>query len=866
MDGERKPNQVEAGRSEGARVPFGTLLRTYRIAAQLSQETLAERSRMSVDAISALERGARRAPRRDTVALLLEALHLGDAQRIALETAAADARPSRPRLETPARNHTNNVDRQSQTAHNLPFSLTTFYGREDELRALLADVVERRLTTITGAGGVGKTRLAIEAAWKLLDRFPDGVHLVELAPLGDGDLVSSRIAAAFGLPAQTGQLAGDLWIDALRDRQALLVLDNCEHVLEPVCRTTERLLQRCPDLRVLATSREALRIPGERVLRLQPLALAAVNDVGDDRGGRNGPAISLFLDRVSDTLPDYKLLDDDVAGWRSVANVCTKLDGIPLALELAAARVCTLGLPTLERGLDDRFRLLRGGARTSLPRQQTLQATLDWSYAVLDEDEQRVFDRLGVFTGSFTADAARAVCADNDVEPDEVADILWSLFEKSLVVAVDVAPTTRYRLLETTRAYALDRLENDGGLVEARRKHAEHYHALSDGSRTLFGLSSFAEWAETYAQELDNFRAALVWTIDERGDVMLGASILWNLRRLLEFRSLEAEGISWCNRALAAFAGAAPPAVEAQIHMIVSRLLLSLGVYHDVIPAAGRAVELYRSIGAELQLAYALTLLARGLCAQPEFRQQADVAVDEALAIFAQSEQRPLVDIEPGEGEMPRLLMNMLANSFKAFTIDQTDYARRRALLRASYERCRVVAPGHFLVSVALLHMSEVELDCGDYEAAMRYANQSLDLYRGPGSSYGYIWALNAAATSALAVRDIETGRRHAAELLAMTRRLGSAPGLAMALLLLSTIAGEDGDAARAGGLFGAWDSSAGKTDVHASATAFLSARAHELLARTADDALLATDVAAGSRWSIDQAIDVALQVAERRP
>ncbi|HZX67647.1 MAG TPA: helix-turn-helix domain-containing protein, partial [Candidatus Elarobacter sp.] len=426
-------------------------MRTYRIAAQLSQETLAERSRMSVDAISALERGARRAPRRDTVALLLEALHLGDAERIALETAAAEARPSRPRPPD-SRDRADSGDRQSQTSHNLPFPLTTFYGREDELRALIAGVVERRVTTITGVGGVGKTRLAIEAAWKLLERFPDGVHLVELAPLSDGDLVSSRIAAAFGLPAQTGQLAGDLWIDALRDRQVLLVLDNCEHVLESVCRTTERLLQRCPDLRVLATSREALRVPGERVLRLQPLTLSGANDTPGDLGGRDGPAVSLFLDRVSDTLPDYKLLDNDVAGWRSVVNVCTKLDGIPLALELAAARVCTLGLPTLERGLDDRFRLLRGGARTSLPRQQTLQATLDWSYAVLDEDEQRVFDRLGVFAGSFTASAATAVCADADIEPDELVDILWSLVEKSLVVAVDFAPTTRYRLLETTRA------------------------------------------------------------------------------------------------------------------------------------------------------------------------------------------------------------------------------------------------------------------------------------------------------------------------------------------------------------------------------------------------------------------------------
>ncbi len=453
--------------------------------------------------------------------------------------------------------------------------------------------------------------------------------------MSDSELVASRIAAALGLPAQAGQLAGDLWVDALRERRALLVLDNCEHVLDAVCATTQRLLQRCPDFRVLATSREPLHLPGERVMRLEPLALPAENDAAG--GARRAASVRLFLDRVSDTAREFKLRDDDVAGWRSVRNVCTKLDGIPLALELAAARVCTLGLSTLEQGLDDRFRLLRGGARTSLPRQQTLQATLDWSYAVLDEDEQRVFDRLGVFAGSFSAAAATAVCAGEGIEPNDVLELLSSLVEKSLVVAIDIAPTTRYRLLETTRVYALQRLEKKGGSAAARRRHAEHYHALSLRSRTSFGAASFAEWSATYAEEVDNFRAALAWTVDERGDVMLGAAILSNLKRLLEWRGLNAEGLNWCNRTLAAFGGAAPPAVEAGIQMIATRLHMALGSFHAAIGTSERAAELYRSLGAELQLAYALTFLARALASQPESRERADGLIDEALAIYAQA-------------------------------------------------------------------------------------------------------------------------------------------------------------------------------------------------------------------------------------
>ena len=286
VDGRHGPDRLDVVRAQTtASIPFGTLLRTYRIAAQLSQEALAERSRMSVDAISALERGARRAPRRDTVSLLTEALRLGDAERASLETAAAEARPSRPRVFAPdVRDRSAGEGAGPAPLHNLPIPMTSFYGREHELETLVSEVVERRLTTITGFAGVGKTRLATEAGWKLIEHFPDGIHVVELAPLSDPDLVAPRIAAALGLPPQAGQLAGDLWVDALRERRALLIIDNCEHVLEAVSVTTQRLLQRCRDFRVLATSREALRLPGERVMLLAPLVLPAVDhQVADGR-------------------------------------------------------------------------------------------------------------------------------------------------------------------------------------------------------------------------------------------------------------------------------------------------------------------------------------------------------------------------------------------------------------------------------------------------------------------------------------------------------------------------------------------------------------------------------------------------------
>lgn len=832
-------------------ISFGTLLREHRLAASLSQEALAERSRMSVDAISALERGARRAPRRDTVALLVDALRLDGADRARFEAAAAEARPTGVRAGPSA------VD------HNLPLPLTTFYGRAGELDHLTRELSDHRCVTLAGFAGVGKTRLAIEAARTLLPRFADGVFMVELAPLGDPESVVSRTAAVLGLPAQTGQLGGDLWIDALREKSALLLLDNCEHVLDAAGALAQRLLQRCPQFRVLATSREPLRVPGERVVRIAPLAVPLD---GYDRlapgAVRDAPAVALFLARVGDAAPEFELADDDATGWETVRTVCARLDGIPLALELAAARVPALGLGALERALDDRFRLLTGGARTSLPRQKTLQATLDWSYAMLAEPEQRVFDRLGVFAATFTAEAARAVCAADGVEESDVVEILSSLVDKSLVVA-DGVSTKRYRLLDTTRAYALQRAAAAGDLEPSRRRHAEYYHELSSRVRASFGRRSFAEWAETYGVERDNFRAALAWAIDARGDVARGAAILSNLNRLFEWLMLNAEVLTWCEHVFAALDVDASPLVEADLRTIVTRHHIALGSYYAAIAPAQRAVALYRLAGAELQRAQVLTFLARALSTQPGGREPADRVLNEALAIYAAAESRAPLEARSDEEEIRRAFMTAMARSFKAFTLEPSELARRRALLSEAIECYRMLSPGHYIIGVTRVNLSELEIEAREYERAGEHAQAAIEFYRRPGSAFGYIWALNAAGTAALARGNLGAARASASELLSLARRMGSAPGLGMALLLLAGVEAMAGDPVCAAGLLGAWETCAGKIDTPAATTELLRGRAQERLSAALGEAELARALGAGTAWTLEEAIDIALIVAE---
>ncbi|HEX2171512.1 MAG TPA: LuxR family transcriptional regulator, partial [Dehalococcoidia bacterium] len=397
-----------------------------------------------------------------------------------------------------------------QRSTNLPALLTSFVGREREV-VTVVDLLDRtRLATLTGVGGGGKTRLAIEVAGRLLDRYPDGAWLMELAPLADPALVPRAVAAALDLPEDPGRPPLAALAEALRSKRLLLVLDNCEHLIAACAALAEGLLLACPQLSVLATSREALNIAGEAAFHVPSLT------VPDPRAGSLRDAIEgseaarLFLDRATAARPGYGPIDADAP---ILAGVCRRLDGIPLALELAAARVKTLGLDQIADRLDDRFRLLTGGWRSALPRHQTLRAAIDWSYALLTDSERTLLDRLSVFAGGWTLEAAEAVGSDGAVRPADVLDLLAQLVDKSLVVAEARTGEVRYRLLETIRQYAAERLHAAGGEPAVRQRHATWYLRLAEEADPYLKGPDQARWMQRLEGEHDNFRAALLWSL-----------------------------------------------------------------------------------------------------------------------------------------------------------------------------------------------------------------------------------------------------------------------------------------------------------------------------------------------------------------
>jgi predicted ATPase len=331
-------------------------------------------------------------------------------------------------------------------SNNLPVQLTSFIGREREIAAVKESLATTRLVTLTGAGGSGKTRLALHVATGLLEHYPDGIWLAQLAPLSEPVLVPKAVASALGIPEQLGRPLTETVVDYLRPRAPLLLLDNCEHLLQACAHLADALLQACPNLRIVATSREALGIAGELTYRVPSLSLPDLKRLPSPESLTEYEAVRLFVDRAAFGKPGFQVTR---ANALAVAQVCQQLDGIPLAIELAAARVKVLAVEQIAARLDDRFRLLTGGSRMVLPRHQTLRAAIDWSYNLLSETERVLLRGLSVFAGGWTLDAAEAVCAGGSVEADTILDLLTALVDKSLVFVEMQRGEARYRFLET---------------------------------------------------------------------------------------------------------------------------------------------------------------------------------------------------------------------------------------------------------------------------------------------------------------------------------------------------------------------------------------------------------------------------------
>ncbi|MGB6205883.1 ATP-binding protein, partial [Mycobacterium sp.] len=418
-------------------------------------------------------------------------------------------------------------------SQSLPVQLTSFVGRDAELARVGELLSENRLLTLTGAGGAGKTRLALEVAARLTGEFSDGVWWVDLAPITDPELVPLTVARTLVLPDQPGRSTMDTLTRFIVDRQMLVVLDNCEHLLDASAALVNGLLATAAGLTLLATSREPIGVPGEVSWRVPSLSLT-------------DEAVELFTDRARRARPDFAVSNDNAT---VVAEICTRLDGLPLAIELAAARVRALSLPEILDSLHDRFRLLTGGARTAVRRQQTLRASVDWSHALLTEPERVLFRRLAAFLGGFDLEAAQAVAGSGEVERYQVLDQLTLLVDKSLVVADDTGGRTRYRLLETVRQYAQEKLGESGEADAVRRRHRDYHTAMA----ALLDAPAGSDYEQRLQQaelEIDNVRAAFMWS-RENSDIELALALASSLQPLWLARGRIREGLAWFDTTLA---------------------------------------------------------------------------------------------------------------------------------------------------------------------------------------------------------------------------------------------------------------------------------------------------------------------------
>ena len=529
---------------------------------------------------------------------------------------------------TPAR------DERERARSNLPEPLTSFVGRERDLVEIKRLLPTKRLITLAGPGGIGKTRLALQIAAEVVSAYRDGAWFVDLASLRDGALVATAVAQALGVQERPGKQLTAALCAHLRPLQLLLILDNCEHLLGACAQVVDALLKGAPQTTIIATSREPIRAAGEQVCPLHPLSLP-------QRGSsldlvQRSEAVQLLVERVREQLPDFELTADRAS---AIAELCIQLDGIPLALELAAARARSLSVEQINARLGNRFRLLTSGARTALPRQQTLRATLDWSYDLLDEDERVVLRRLGVFPGSFNVEAGSAVASDAHIDEFAVVDLLSQLVARSLLIADTSGGLTRYRLLETTRAYALEKLTEADETNACMRRHAEYYRTCFEHAPDDWLRMSDSELHATYVPELDHVRAALGWALGRDGDAATGIALAGSSGMLWATLGLFGEGVQWLETAIALVGPHTSESDQARLWLVLGRLVDETPLRAR--PALERAVDLYRRLGDAVWLGLAFARLGRVLAHMGRF-EEAEAALVEARPLLEASGRRKL--------------------------------------------------------------------------------------------------------------------------------------------------------------------------------------------------------------------------------
>ncbi len=669
-------------------------------------------------------------------------------------------------------------------AHNLPIQATSFVGREREIQHLKTLPASARMVTLTGAGGAGKTRLALQVGAECIDDYADGAWLAELAPLRDARLVPQAVATVLGVKEQPGAELSDTLARELATKELLLILDNCEHVIDASAQLCQSLLARCAGVRILATSREALRVSGEAAFRVPALSIPDPKTRESIAALSQYSSVQLFIDRARAVAPAFQLDDRNAA---AVANICRRLDGIPLAIELAAARMRSLSAEEVNARLDQRFRLLTGGARTAMPRQQTLRAAIDWSYELLAEDEQALLGRLSVFANGWTLDAAERICAHDCVPAADVLDLLTSLADKSLVLVEERTGPTRYAMLETVRQYALDRLDERGDADRLRGKHLAHFLELAEEAESHSTSADQQAWLDRLETEHGNLRVALSWSSRAPAGASVGLRLAGALWWFWQVRGYSGEG----RDRLAALLAIAPVEQDAEAR---AKALHGAGIlaWHQGDYEAARAlfeqcVALRSSTGDRRGVARSLGNL--GILA----RDQGDF--DAAVGLLQQS-----LTIRRELGDQWGIAASLCNLGLVAH--DRSDFRSARALFEQCIPIFRDVGDQRSIAG-CLSNLGEVAIAQGDYRSATSYYEQGLAIFRTLGDRRGISITLTGLGQIAAVEGNFADARAMHAESLAAKVEVGDRRGIAFSLESLAHVQASCGAHALAAKLWG---------------------------------------------------------------
>jgi predicted ATPase/transcriptional regulator with XRE-family HTH domain len=740
----RSPTLVEPSRvawsDPAATAGLATLLRTLRVQAGLSQQMLADRALISVQAVSALERGYRKVPYRKTLERIADALSLPNEARVALELSARRARGERL------------AEQNAAPAHNLPRQLTSFLGREEVVRDVCTLVETAPLVSIVGTGGAGKTRVAIEVGARLLDRFPDGVWFVELAPIGDPSFVTHALAAALRVPESPQRPLLETLLAYLAQKQLLIVFDNCEHLIFEARRVAGSLLRECPSVALLVTSREVLSVTGERVYRIPPLAVPAERVPTPDQAMKYG-AVALFADRVKAADARFAVTHENV---ESVVEICRRLDGLPLALELAAARAAVLSPKQISERLDLAFELLTGSAQTAVPRHQTMRAVIDWSYELLSSQARLLFDRLAIFAGGFTLETAASVCADGRLPAEDVLELLSSLVAQSLATVDFEGGDARYNFLEATRQYALERLAKRGERQALAHRHARTFLELAQRLDADWYAARERSWFREARAELDNCRVALAWSLSERHDLRSGCLLAGALARVWYSLS-SVEGRRWVRLAMESVDESTPGDVLAALYIADAQLCGALGEYKASLASAEHAL-LLQGILDDLQIARAKQLAGSALGAMGRAF-EGEKLLGDALAAAQRLDNRRLAALVLGELGTARTRRG------------DVDGARRfYAEALAYYVALGLERPAASIAG----HLAEVEFAAGDPASALHRAEEARAGHEATQNRRSVAIDLCNMAAYLVALDCYDDARRHASEALLAARDVKS--------------------------------------------------------------------------------------------